>query len=233
MADCLGSEMADCLGSGMEDCPVFHCRLCGSCLPTLRLWISRSRLVHSSDPNFSMCCGIDGCQATYSKFSAFNTHLYRNHRDIICRSSSSNSADGNDPFECDSSGSVDFSSVFTPEEPDTLETAPLELSHTDRLKISSKFLIKLKDSRGISQATINDVVEGVQTIFSHTVLQLKAGVKEKLRFGGVNVGEVEGLQELFSDFRNLFDGIQTPYLQQKFIATNFDYVVSLTFAGST
>jgi hypothetical protein len=179
-----------------------------------------------------VCCGIDGCQATYSKFSAFNTHLYRNHRDIICKSSSSNSADGNDSFECDSSGSVDFYSVFTPEEPDTLETAPLELSHTDRLKISSKFLIKLKDSRGISQAAINDVVEGVQTIFSHTVLQLKAGVEEKLRFGGVNVGEVEGLQELFSDFRNPFDGIQTPYLQQKFIAANFDYVVSLTFAVS-
>ena len=208
----------------MADCLVFHCRLCGSRLPTLRLWISHLRLVHSSDPNFSVCCGIDGCQGTYTKFSSFNTHLYRNHRDIICKSSLSNSTDGNEAFEFDSSNDADFSSVFTPE---ATSEPPLELSHSDQLKISSKFLIKLKDSRGISQAAINDVVEGVQTIFSHTVQQLKASVEEKLGFSGINAGEVEGLQELFTEFKDPFDGIQTPYLQQKFIATNFDYVVSL------
>ena len=43
--------------------------------------ISHLRLVHASDPNFSVPCGIEGCYTTFKSFSSFYQHIYRKHRD--------------------------------------------------------------------------------------------------------------------------------------------------------
>ena len=43
---------------------------------------------------------------------------------------------------------------------------------------------------------INDFVEGSQTIFSHTISCLKAGVEEKLTQHGIDIERIDGLQKL-------------------------------------
>ena len=43
--------------------------------------ISHLRLVHASDPNFSVPCGIEGCFTTFKSFSSFYQHIYRKHPD--------------------------------------------------------------------------------------------------------------------------------------------------------
>ena len=62
---------------------VHQCPLCEFAAATLRQWFSHLRLVHSSDPGFRVCCGIDGCKNTYGKFSSLSSHVYSHHKDRI------------------------------------------------------------------------------------------------------------------------------------------------------
>ena len=37
---------------------------------------------HSSEPNFSFTCGIDGCRQTFNKYSSIKAHISRKHRGL-------------------------------------------------------------------------------------------------------------------------------------------------------
>ena len=49
--------------------------------------LGRLRTVHSSDPRFLVCCGIDGCSTTLKDFSALYSHIYHYHDYVISVSS--------------------------------------------------------------------------------------------------------------------------------------------------
>ena len=58
------------------------CPLCVFVAVTIPLVLSHLRLVHSSDPNFSVNCGIEGCCTTSRSFSALYQHIRKKHRDV-------------------------------------------------------------------------------------------------------------------------------------------------------
>jgi len=43
--------------------------------------LSHLRLVHASDPNFSVPCGVEGCYTMFKSFPSSYQHIYRKHRD--------------------------------------------------------------------------------------------------------------------------------------------------------
>ena len=45
--------------------------------------ISHLQAVQSSDSNFVVTCGLNGCSTTFRSFSALYSHLYRHHPDIM------------------------------------------------------------------------------------------------------------------------------------------------------
>ena len=159
-------------------------------------------------------------------FPLLNTHIYRKHRERLTDLSITNSTNKDDLN--DEVVGLDTVPTYDDANEPVFHAVNqlLQVDHHEQLKISSKFLMKLKDCRGMSQVAINDVVEGSQTIFSHTVSRLKAWVEEKLTQHGIDIEQIDGLQELFSTVQDPFAGIHTPYLQQKFIASNFGYIVS-------
>lgn len=57
------------------------CPLCDFCALSIQLVLSHLRLVHSSDPNFNVMCGISGCCTTSVSFSALYQHIYKKHKD--------------------------------------------------------------------------------------------------------------------------------------------------------
>ena len=59
----------------------FKCPLCAFYAHNIRLVLSHLRLVHSSDPRFSVVCGIGGCSTTSKSFSSLYQHIYRKHKD--------------------------------------------------------------------------------------------------------------------------------------------------------
>ena len=59
---------------------VKKCPICIFEALDIRLILSHLRLVHSSDPNFSVVCGIGGCCTTSKSFSALYQHIYKKHK---------------------------------------------------------------------------------------------------------------------------------------------------------
>lgn len=60
-----------------------QCQICGLVLLSLKLYVSHLRLVHAKDLNFNIMCGVSGCREVFRAFSAFNSHIYRHHREAI------------------------------------------------------------------------------------------------------------------------------------------------------
>ena len=59
---------------------VYCCNLCtGYLAVSLRELLHHMRRTHSSDPNFHMVCGLEGCPRTYKRFSSFRNHVRRKH----------------------------------------------------------------------------------------------------------------------------------------------------------
>ena len=67
----------------MATSSVVGCQMCGCLSPSLTLYISHLRLVHSRDPLFHIVCSIQSCEELYKAFAAYNNHVYRHHRVAI------------------------------------------------------------------------------------------------------------------------------------------------------
>ena len=39
--------------------------------------------VHQFEPNFTVTCGLNGCQLKYTMYTGYKTHLYRHHREFM------------------------------------------------------------------------------------------------------------------------------------------------------
>ena len=80
----------------------YKCPLCVFVALTIPLVLSHLRLVHSSDPNISVVCGIGGCYMTAKSFSALSINISaRNIKMCIIQS------------RCNSSSQVATTSVDT------------------------------------------------------------------------------------------------------------------------
>jgi hypothetical protein len=104
-----------------------------------------------------------------------------------------------------------------------------QLLHTDgykQMKKSSLFLMHLKEERLLTQAAVNDVITGCREIFHHTVCRLQAGVSQQLSKSGIDSSEINELHCVFDHAHDPFNGLETTYLQEKFIEKELGYIVS-------
>ena len=204
---------------------VYVCSLCDARSPSIYLWMSHVRLVHRSDSGISLTCPIRGCDALYSKVNSVCSHIYRRHRDITASSSDGASIDNTKSPESISSGILVDLSV-----PPSLCHDVNQLLHRDgyeQKKKTSLFLLQMKEERLLTQAAINDIVIGCREVFEHTVSRLRAGVNQKLAQSGFDPSSIDGLENVFTEASDPFTGLETVYLQDKFISQELGCIVSL------
>ena len=94
-------------------------------------------------------------------------------------------------------------------------------------RASALFLLKLKEHRRISQIALDDIVEEWGDLFSHTVKRLSATVCAKLSSTGINVEDIDGLDQLFEDLPHPFEGLKTRFLQKNFFRESLGLVVGI------
>ena len=92
---------------------------------------------------------------------------------------------------------------------------------------SALFLLKLKESRRLTQAAIDDIVQEWDGLFNHSVQRLLAGVRAKMAAAGIDYRDIDGLQEIFQEVPHPFEGLQTRHLQEKYYREFLGLVVSL------
>ena len=92
-------------------------------------------------------------------------------------------------------------------------------------RASALFLLKLKEHRRLSQVALDDIVEEWDGLFSHTVKRLSARVREKLSSTGIDVEDIDGLDQVFEDLPHPFEGLKTRFLQEKYYRESLGLVV--------
>ena len=78
----------------------------------------------------------------------------------------------------------------------------------------------------LSQVALNDVIAGCQEVFQHTVSRLKAGVNHSFAQHGIDSSCIEGVESVFDEVSDPFAGLETAYLQEKFIQKELGCIVS-------
>ena len=214
------------------------CQLCGLLSPNLRSYVGHVRQVHSKDPNFSLICEIRGCSQQFSTFGAFNSHVYRAHRDSLGLSTSFDDNDTPDPEHSSEDPATstlqsEFPVLFCFENfefPEDLQYDIWHLLGVDKQqeqREAAKFLLKLKEICRVSERTINVVITGYRHLFGHSLRVVKAGVKDSLGNAGVNMSDIDGLEDAFAEVPDVFQGLHTSYLQEKYFRDHFDLRVSM------
>ena len=212
---------------------VYVCSLCNARSPSISLWMSHVRLVHQSDSDFSLSCPIQGCDAVYSKVNSVCSHIYRRHK-LDSTASSSEAIDSthrndhiDDPTVQESTSSGILMDISVPP---SLTHDINQLLHRDEYEQKKKsclFLLQMKEERLLTQVAINDVVVGCKEVFEHTVGRLRAGVNQKLAQSGIDPSDIDGLESIFHERSNPFAGLETAYLQEKFMSQELGCIVSL------
>lgn len=175
--------------------------------------------VHAFEPGFSVTCGIDGCQATYKKFSSYKTHFYRKHRrsEVLPVETTTNE----DVVHC---ACVEDFTMYSCDasEPDAQDTAAV-------LRDSgAKFILRMKEGLSLSQTACDEMISGVTELFSGYLSHLHQSLKGVCDTAGLPSEEVCG------NFRNEmynqpFNGLSTRYLQHQYFRQNFGLLVELIF----
>ena len=97
-------------------------------------------------------------------------------------------------------------------------------------RFSALFPLKLKESKRLSQAAIDDIVHEWDGLFTPTVQRLQSRIRAKLATAGIDIDEIEGLNEVFRDVPNPFEGLETCYKQEKFYRETLGLVVRPLFS---
>lgn len=171
---------------------------------------------HSSSPNFSFTCGIDGCPQTFSTFSAITSHFRRKHRGTSAALSSS---------EPQCFQSSESEGIVTNEE----SLPGLASSQEDRVQRSAAlFLLTLKERYEITQTALDFAVGQVHQMVTYIVEDIQASVEEHLRANGTPLIDMPAISECFQ-VPDPFCDLQTEHMQSKYYKENFFLVVNCIF----
>ena len=181
---------------------------------------------HSSSPNFSFACGIDGCPQTFKTFSAITSHLRRRHRGTELESAALAPTSSEDQH-CQSYESLDMELTEVSQE-ETLLHASMSIQVDCLQRSAALFLLCLKERYEVTQTAVDFAVGQVQQMVAYTVEDIQSSVKNclipHLQAKGLPVDLLD-IDECFG-VPDLFCNLQTEYMQTKFYRENFNLVVS-------
>lgn len=92
---------------------------------------------------------------------------------------------------------------------------------------TAQLILKLKESKQVSQVVIDEVVDGWKDVFQHTVRRLRASVTAKLSEAGIDLATIPGLDSLFDEVPQPFMDLETKYKQEKYFREELGLVVSI------
>ena len=176
---------------------LYSCPLCSSPSPTLKLYVSHLRVLHSKDPLFSILCGVRGCREVFRTFSAFNSHIYnRHHRSDMGITAAEASRPPTLDLTDATSGTDQTERMECEEQDSQQDVGPLStpLAHSsNRMRSSTEFdgtvmaakmLLQLREDHRVSQVAISEVVSGVRTLCNQALDNLKADIVAALQTSG-------------------------------------------------
>ena len=228
--------------------PVFVCSLCSARSPSLSLWMSHLRQVHSNEASLNINCPLHDCSAVYGNVHSLFSHIYRKHphRDSTHGSSNSGTTialgstvtkpQNLKPVEENESvaelsiadSSTDHDIIMGGEDYTEQSSVHENIDYCfERKKKSCLLLMQLKEERMLAQTAINDVVKGCQDVVSYALSSVKSKVNDLPSHSSTD--EIEAVKTKIVDaidgVVDPFAGLETSYLQDKFIMKELGCIV--------
>lgn len=135
--------------------------------------------IHAHQAGFKAVCGINGCPRSYTNFSSFRKHLYRNHSETV------------EPVDIPGNSSDNDSEFLT--ELDTSSPA-VSLTEEEKLKRSlTLFIMKNKEIRQLSQIALNELLSDISLIFNQLTYTLSSRITATINESGLDSKDITGL----------------------------------------
>ena len=99
------------------------------------------------------------------------------------------------------------------------------MGNSDQQRTAALFLLKMKEERRLTQVAVDDIISGVTSMLDQSVCHVKAGVRAKLSEIGVDVTNLPGLEEVFSELQQPFSGLETAFKQEKYYKESLSLLV--------
>lgn len=169
-------------------------------------------LIHRYDPGFSICCGIDYCPQTYSKYESFRSHVYRKHRSALHPSSSTVTNETGDGALVDSivNNEDDSAMIDSQNRPPDIRTS------------GAKCLLKIREEYRIPQSTLDNIVQDIKGLWTLSMDSIKEKVKDLIANPECDSASIMNC----FDGSSPLDSLETEYLQLDYYRQNFNYLVS-------
>lgn len=198
----------------------FHCHYCVEdfSAPSEYLLLNHIRLVHSSEPGFSIQCTVNGCSRTFKNFRTYQNHKARKH----------NYPENPPPpiDQVDLGSSVDDEDVgFQQAAADALNNS--EFSKDDMQSYAVRWMLKTRETRSLSRATTDGIIEDVQELVDLITESLKSRLHQVLVSKNVDEDTISTtIDNVFdSPVTRPFDGVMSFHQQLQYCRKNFDFVV--------
>lgn len=71
------------------------------------------------------------------------------------------------------------------------------------------------------------IIAGIDLLLDQSICFVKAGLRAKLSEIGVDVGDLPGVEEVFSKLHRPFSGLETAFKQEKYYKDSFSLLVCI------
>ena len=188
---------------------------CSFVCSTPNEWLAHLRSTNHEEEFHVKCCYSD-CTEDFKTFAAVKSHVYRKHygekKDQSLQSLNHATVTEENTFTLVNEGSDLASDI----------SCLLGLDIHQQKHESALFLMRLREICKLSQASIDEVVIGCQELFNNTMRRVEAGIRQKVAEVG---GDMDAFDDVFNGLTDPFTGLETKYLQDKYIKKEFNVLV--------
>lgn len=188
------------------------------------------RRTHSHDPNFLITCGIPGCCKTYRLFSSFESHIYRNHSELLeeeTEQASDEDISDQEDLECPDYPDV-LSSMDESDDSESVDEDNEEEIREKTHRNMALFMLKTRECNRLSQTAMNNVMDETRHLVSMSVKHFQSRVEKCVTQSGIEVSDVDGLRELLAEKPAAVEAIQTlssSWRELNYLREHFKFVV--------
>lgn len=181
--------------------------------PSEYLLLNHIRLVHSCEPGFSIQCNAHGCSRTFKNFRTYQNHKLSHNEASLNQGSS----------DLDDNSNEDMN----PQQTDpTTNNEVHSIGSNDIQSYAVKWILKTRESRGLTRAATDGIIEDVQDLIEFVTLHLKSNVDRVLESTNVDQDILSAIDDVFnSPVTKPFNGVKSFYQQLQYCKKNFNFVV--------
>lgn len=194
--------------------PLHKCSKCSKRAFTLRKLITHVGLVHAHEPHFSITCGINDCQAAFSKYHSFRRHVYRKHKPSVLNSLEV----VEDGFENHAHKEVEDPHTHSSDETHTVQqpTPPSMDSLLDNLGDHLfSFILKCTEKNNLPHSVQQDIVDDLSFLLCFFKENYDSFIRYHLDKHGFRLSDCPELEQVLSTsdfFQKACDSIRSPFM---------------------